>query len=175
MIDADILCRELVLPKRPAWNEIVAHFGSEILQDDERLDRIKMAALVFSDPAKKQILEEILHPKVFEEERRIYQRIIDGDPNAVVIVDAAMLIESGNYKNMDKVIVVRCRAEDQIERVMKRNGWSREKVIERLNSQMSAEEKISYADFIIENDVDLSVLRENVCKVFKLLTVKVEE
>ncbi|PIR00950.1 MAG: dephospho-CoA kinase [Nitrospinae bacterium CG11_big_fil_rev_8_21_14_0_20_45_15] len=172
VIDADILCRELVLPNRPAWKEIVEKFGSDILQDDERLDRKKISSLIFSDPAKKLTLESILHPKVFEEERRRYQRVLEGDPDAVVIVDAAMLIESGNHKNMDKVIVVRSRMEDQVERVVKRNGWSREQVIERLNSQMSVEEKLLHVDFIIENDGDLANLRDNVSKVFKDLTGK---
>jgi dephospho-CoA kinase len=172
VIDADILCRELVLPKRPAWKAIVEQFGSDILQDDERLDRKKISSLIFTDPAKKLALESILHPKVFEEERRRYQRVQEGDPDAVVIVDAAMLIESGNHKNMDKVIVVRSRLEDQIERVVKRNGWSREQVIDRLNSQMSVEEKLLHADIVIENDGDLAHLRDSVSKIFKNLTGK---
>ena len=170
VIDADILCRELVLPNRPAWKEIVEKFGSDILQEDQRLDRKKLSALIFSDPSKKQMLEAILHPMVFEEERRRYQRILEGDAGAVVIVDAAMLIESGNHKNMDKVIVIRSGLEDQIERVVKRNGWSREQVIERMNSQMSVDEKLLHADFVIENDGDLENLRNNVSTIYKALS-----
>jgi len=169
IIDADVLCRELVLPKKPAWKDIVEKFGPEILQEDTRLDRKKISSLVFSDPKKKQLLEGILHPRVFEEEQLRYRRILAGDPKAIVIVDAAMLIESGNYKEMDKVIVLKCSEELQIKRAMQRSGLSREKVIERLNSQMSLEEKLTHADFIIENEGNLPELQNNVKAVFQSL------
>ncbi len=103
-IDADALCRDLVQPNRPAWKEVVQAFGEKILQgNDQEIDRGKLAQIVFNDKAKKKQLENILHPRVIKEEKKVAEQIFKDHPEAIVIVEAALLIESGNHRRMDKI------------------------------------------------------------------------
>jgi dephospho-CoA kinase len=169
IIDADILCRELVMPGQPALQEIAQRFGHDILNSAGELDRKELASIVFQDANSKKDLENILHPLVFAEEQRFYQAICQPNPHALVIIDAALLIESGNYKNVDKVILVACDEENQIQRVLKRGGFNREEVSDRIRSQMPLAEKRKFADYIIENDSTEEHLRESVEKLSQKL------
>ena len=162
IIDADALARELVCPGQPALAEIVEAFGAGVLSPDGSLDREKMAAIVFSDPAQKKTLESILHPRIIAREMEAYQAIRRLDPCAVVIVDAAVLIESGNYRNMDKVIVVAAGEEARAERAARRGGLSREEIEAREATQYCLEEKLKYADFVLDNRGDEAALKKNV-------------
>lgn len=169
VIDADVLCRELVEPDRPAWEEIVRHFGDRVLNSDRTLDRSRLGEIVFHDPAEKRVLESILHPRVFEEEERRFARIVREDPTALVFIDAALLIESGNYRKVDKVVVVACDRRTQLERSLKKGFLSREEIERRIDSQMPLEDKLTYADFVIRNDTGLDVLEQRVQNVYEEL------
>ena len=174
VLDADEICRSLVEPEKPAWREIIDLLGNGILRDDQTLDRRKIADIVFNDPKKKKALEAILHPRVMEEEQAIYKDIVKDDPGALVIIDAALLIESENYRKVDKVIVIACDEETQLDRIMAKNTFSREDAQRRLQQQMPLEEKIKFADYVIHNDSGLSELEEKVEALFhqlKQLTV----
>lgn len=172
IIDADQLSRDLVQPGQIALNEIVNHFGENILDSSGNLDRKKLAKIAFQKPEEKSILEGILHPKIFEKEQEEFLKICTKDPFAIVIIDAALLIESGNYKHVDKVIVVRSSKEAQIQRILNRNGFSYDEVEARINNQMSLEEKIKYADFILDNDLQQENLRQKVQELYpKLLSI----
>jgi len=162
VLDADLICRELVEPGKPAWNEISKIFGEEILDPSGNLDRKKLARIVFENKKKKIELEEILHPRVFESEKLKYESIRKKHPKALVIVDAALLIESENYKNMDKVVVVDSDEKTRINRIQARNKMSLDEVVARMKNQMPGEEKKQYADFILENSLDKDKLREQV-------------
>ena len=118
IIDADQLSRELVRPGKPALNEIVDVFGDFILKLDGTLNREKLSKIIFQDDRKKTALELILHPKIIEREHEEYSIIIANDPSAIVIIDAALLIESGNFESVDKVIVVQSSEEQQIKRIL---------------------------------------------------------
>jgi dephospho-CoA kinase len=121
------------------------------LNPDKTLNKSKLAVEVFQNNKKRNALEAILHPRVMAEEQKIYsdrQRI---DPKAVVIIESALLIESQNYKNVDKVIVVQSTQELQIQRVVNRDGNSSISVKNRLKSQMPLEEKLNYADYVLYN------------------------
>lgn len=166
IIDADLICRELVEPGKSAWQEIVDTFGKGILAPDNTLDRKKMAGLVFSDPEKKSKLEGILHPRVFEEEQRLYRSFSDEDPGTVAILDAALLIESGNYRKVDKVILVTCGEEERIRRVVARGNVTRDEVARRLANQMPDSEKIPLADYVLENDFSIEELEKNVGQLY---------
>lgn len=170
VLDADQICRKLVEPGQPALKEISDMFGESVIDDSGRLDRKKLAEIVFNNPDKKKELENILHPRVFESEKEEYLRICEKDPNALVIVDAALLIESGNYKAMDRVIVVNTDEQNQIERVLDRSEWTREEVIARIRNQMPSSEKIKFADFVIENSSDKPHLRQKVKDIYKELS-----
>ena len=169
VLDADEICRSLVEPGKPAWREMVDLLGKGIMSDDQTLDRQKIADIVFRDSKKKKALESILHPRVMEEEQVIYKDILKKDPGALVIIDAALLIESENYRKVDKVIVVACDEETQLSRIMEKNMFSREDAQRRLQQQMPLEEKIKFADYVIYNDSELSELKKKVEELFREL------
>jgi len=169
VLDADEICRSLVEPEKPAWREIIALLGNGVLRDDQTLDRRKIADIVFNDPEKKKALEAILHPRVMEEEQAIYRDILNSDPGALVIIDAALLIESENYRKVDKVIVIACDEETQLDRIMAKNTFSREDAQRRLQLQMPLAEKIKFADYVLHNDSGLSELKEKVEALFHQL------
>ena len=167
IIDADQISRRLVSPYQPAWKEIVEEFGSNYLNYDKTLNRSKLGFDVFRDDTKKNALENILHPRVIAEEKKIYLDHQKNNPKAIVLIDSPLLIESKNFKNVDKVIIVQSTPELQVQRVMKRDGESSSSVEDRLNSQMSLEEKLKYADYILYNTSGLDHLK---CQVKSLYT-----
>jgi len=153
IIDADAICRELVQPNRPAWKEVVQTFGEKILQgNDQEIDRGKLAQIVFNDKTKKKQLENILHPRVITEEKKLAEQIFKDHSEAIVIVEAALLIESGNHRRMDKTIVVTCDEEQSIQRSMKRSFLNRDEAISRIQNQMPQAEKIKEADYVLQNN-----------------------
>ena len=166
IIDADAICRQLVEPGKPAWEEIFSTFGREYFNLDDSLNRKKLAALVFGSNNKRIALEAILHHRVIAEEKVRYHSYQKKYPNAVVIIDAALLIESGNYETTDKVIVIQSNEEVQIQRVMKRSSESRESVIKRLEQQMPLEEKLKYADYVLYNESDQKYLKSQVSDLY---------
>jgi dephospho-CoA kinase len=175
VLDADLICRNLVEPDQPAWKEILDIFGKEVFTASGNLDRKKIANIIFKNHQKKEILEGILHPKVFEVEEIKYEAIRKEHPNAVVIVDAALLIESGNFKKMDKVIVVNSDEKNRIDRIIARNLMSQDEVIARINNQMPNEDKVLYADFILENSLGKESLRSKVKDIYGKLALLAKE
>jgi dephospho-CoA kinase len=169
IVDADQIGRDLVRPGSPVLAEIAAAFGEGVLLADGRLDRAKIAQVVFTDPGKRRLLEAILHPKIFEIERLATDKAFKLNPRAVVVVDAALLIESGNYKNMDKVVVIRCGEGEQIERLLAKKLWTREVILQRLRSQAPLEEKLKVADYVLTNDSTMDELRQRVEKMYREL------
>ena len=169
LLDADVISRSLVEPEQPAWQEIIDLFGKGVLRDDRTLDRGKIADIVFNDPKKKEALDAILHPRVMAEEHALYREITKKEPDALVIIDAALLIESGNYRKVDKVIVIACDEETQIKRIMAEKSFWREDAERRLRQQMPLEEKIKFADYVIQNDSGLPELKEKVVELFSQL------
>ena len=152
LIDADWIARELVQPHTAAWNELIRVFGKEILQEDGSIHRKRLAAKVFSDPEQRNLLNQILHPRIKAEMDRRVKEIGQKDPDAIVVIDAALLIELGNHREMDKVIVVTSTEKQQIERLKKRDGVEQEEAQKILSSQMPLEEKLKVADFVIRNE-----------------------
>ena len=171
ILDADLICRKLVEPGQPALKEICDNFSENILDNSGNLNRKKLAHLIFHAPQKKKILENILHPRVFAFEREKYKIICENDPKALVIVDAALLIESGNYLNMDKVVVVNTEEKNQIKRILARGEWTRDEILIRISNQMPSKEKILYADFILENSSDEFDLRNKVKDLYAKLSI----
>jgi len=167
IIDADAICRILVEPEQPAWQEIAKTFGKGILLKDGTLDRAQLADIIFSDPSQKKVLEDILHPKVFEEERALFKKITEKEPSALVIVDAALLIESGNYRKVNKVVVVASDEEIRIQRILDKSRFSREDIQRRIRNQMDLKEKVKFADYVLENNAGLAELKNQVEALFK--------
>ena len=166
ILNADLICRELVEPGKPALQEIQDHFGKKVIQQDGQLDRSELSRIVFDDPSKKKVLENILHPKVFEEEQTRYEALCQKEGPVLVLVDAALLIESGNYRKMDKNIVVVCSDEERIHRLLKRDTLTEAEILKRIKSQAPLSEKIKFADYVVDNNHDLQSLELEVDKVY---------
>ena len=169
LIDADELAREAVQPDRPVLQRIVDAFGPDILNPDGTLDRAKLGRIVFADPEKREGLNSIVHPYVFMEEERRRKEISQKDPKAIVLFDAALLIETGSYQLMDKVILVAIDRRKQIGRIMKRDGLTREEAVRRIGAQMPQAKKKSKADYIIDGGQPLKTMEDQVRKIYQEL------
>jgi dephospho-CoA kinase len=152
LIDADRIARELVQPRAPAWKALVKAFGKEILQEDGSIHRKKLATRVFSDPVEKDLLNRILHPRIKREINRRIKGIGQKGPKVIIVIDAALLVETGYYRNVDKVVVVTSTKKQQIERLRRRDQMDQEKARGIIDSQISGEERIKVADIIIRNE-----------------------
>jgi len=152
LIDADRIARELVQPRAPAWKALVKAFGKEILQEDGSIHRKKLATRVFSNPVEKDLLNRILHPRIKREINRRIKGIGQKGPKAIVVIDAALLVETGYYLNVDKVVVVTSTKKQQIERLRRRDQMDQEMARGIIDSQISGEERIEVADILIRNE-----------------------
>ena len=169
IIDADQIARELVQPHKPAWNELIRAFGQEILQEDGSIHRKKLADKVFADPKQRKLLNQILHPRIKEEMDRRTKEIGQKDPEAIVVIDAPLIVELGDHREMDKLIVVTTTQTQQIERLKDRDGAKPEEALRIVSSQMPLEEKVKLADFVIRNEGSLEETKNRAREVFKEL------
>jgi dephospho-CoA kinase len=166
VLDADETAREVVALNSPALRDVVAKFGTEILKSDGTLDRTKLGALVFADSEKRATLNSILHPYIIAEQDQTLREWEAVDPNGIAVVDAALMIESGGYKRFDKLIVVHCRDDVQLERVMARNNLSCEEAERRIAAQMPQEEKKKFADYLIDTSDGFEAARKRTKDVY---------
>jgi dephospho-CoA kinase len=157
LIEADELGHQVLLPGGEAYDATVNLFGEAILDQERFIDRRKLATLVFDQPEQLAKLNELVHPAVGARQQRMLAEIERTDPQGIVVVEAAILVETGSYKRFDRLIVVVCSVEQQIERAMKRGPHSREEVMARLSRQLPLEEKVRVADYVI----DTSGTKEN--------------
>jgi len=169
ILDADLIARELVEPHRPAWEELKRAFGDEVLNPDGSVQRKKLAAQIFSHPEKREVLNAILHPRIRDEINARLRVIREKDPGAIVVIDAALLVESGDYQGMDGVIVVSASETQQVERLREREGLNEDAARQILASQISAEERLRVADFVIRNEGSLEDTRRRAKEVFQAL------
>lgn len=169
LIDADKLAREVVKPDKQAWFEIVAHFGKGILLENKEIDRKALGEIVFGSDAERERLNAIVHPRVLDEELKSIEEIRKREPDAMIILSVPLLIESGHYKNCDKIVVVTVDKDTQIKRLMERDGFPREESVRRISAQMPLSEKVTYADFVIDNSGSRQETELQVKEVFKKL------
>ena len=169
VIDADVLAREVVEPGEPALAEIVAEFGPGIVGPDGRLDRAVLGAIVFADPERRRRLEAITHPRIRERFLHRLDALTTQRFLGLVIFDAPVMIESGNYRNMDRLVVVVADEATQIARLMARDGIGREEALRKIRSQMPLAEKAKLADYVIDNSRDRSVTEAQARSVYDAL------
>ena len=169
VLDADQTAREVVMPGMPGLKAVTEVFGEEILNPDGTLNRKQLGAVVFADEAKRQQLNFVLHPFIIARQDEILNEWEAMDPQGIGIVDAALMIESGGYRRFDKLIVVHCRPEVQLERLMLRDKLSRDEAQRRINSQMPQEEKQKFADYLIDTSDGFEPTRDQTVKVYKIL------
>jgi dephospho-CoA kinase len=169
-IDYDQLARDVVEPDLPAWQDIVGYFGEDILQPSRKLDRAKLGKIVFQDEAKRRKLESFIHPRVYEEADRQEEVFVKADPNAMVIHEIPLLFEVGRDRVMDKTVVVYASQENQLKRLMARDGMSEEDARSRIRSQMSVEEKKRRADYVIDNNGTMEETKRQVQDLYRGLS-----
>lgn len=169
VLDADQTAREVVMPGAPGLVAVTKVFGDEILNPDGTLNRKQLGAVVFGDEEKRQRLNGILHPFIIARQDEILNGWEAEDPKGIGIVDAALMIESGGYRRFDKLIVVHCRPEVQLERLMLRDNLSRDEALRRINSQMSQEEKQRFADYLIDTSDGFEITRNQTVQVYNKL------
>jgi dephospho-CoA kinase len=196
LVQADRIAHELMLPGQPVYNEVVRHFGRGVLDPDLSVNRKKLAEAAFGapspvDPSKPagglssgshasqtqasriQELNRIVHPAVLRSQEEWMEEMGRQDPNAVAIVEAALIIEAGAAKTFDRLIVVTCSDEQRIARFAARQKMelddSRKEVERRMAAQLPEAEKIKAADYVIDNSGSLDQTREQVRKVWEKL------
>jgi dephospho-CoA kinase len=162
VLDADVVAREVVEPGKPAYQDIVNEFGNEVLNVDGTINRTALGALVFGDETKRLRLNAIVHPRVFAAQQLWMDEIAARDPQAIVVVDAALMIETGSYKRFDKVVVAHCTPELQLARLMERNQLPREQAAARIAAQMSSAEKLKVADYALDTSLGFEDTRRQV-------------
>jgi dephospho-CoA kinase len=151
LIDADVLAREVVAPGEPALAAIVEAFGREVLQPDGTLDRARVAAAIFADPARRKRLEAITHPAIGARRQVKLDQLAAGGFDGIVVQDAALLIEVGGHASVDRLVVVYADPAVQRERLMRRDGLDRAEAERRIASQMPLAEKAALAHYVIDN------------------------
>ena len=150
VIDADVIAREVVKPGKPGLASIVARFGTSILTPEGELDRLGLGKIVFRDPAARRDLEAIVHPPVSKAIDDFFAHLPRETPFAVA--DIPLLFETGRQVRFDRVIVVACTREHQLERVMARDGLTLDEAERRVASQWPIEAKVKRADYVIHTD-----------------------
>ncbi len=180
LIQSDAVARELMQPGQKPYAEVVARFGRDILDTDGSINRARLAESAFgssgqSNPRVKE-LNAIVHPAVIAKENEWMREVGRRDPTAIVIVEAALILESGALDRFDDLIVVICHPEQRIARYSKRHGLSeqaaRAEVARRMAAQLSDEEKIKAADFVIDNSGPVEATEIEVRKIFSKLKAK---
>jgi dephospho-CoA kinase len=173
--DADKIAHSVMEPGKPAYEDIVKEFGAGVLAQDQAIDRAKLGAIVFAEAERRKRLNEIVHPRVIEEQNRLLSEAETANPDGIAILDAALMIESGGYKRFDKLIVVFCEPETQILRLMARNQISREDAERRIAAQMSSDEKRKYADYEIDTTGTMDETRQRVKQIYNTLIALAHE
>ena len=169
VIQADVLGRQVLEEGGETYKAVVATFGQDILDPDGGINRRRLATIVFSDPEQLAKLNALVHPPVKVRERDLAAEFAREHPHGIAVTEAAILVETGSYKDYDRLIVAVCRPEQQVERSMERDGVSREEVLNRLRRQMPLEDKVKYADFVIDTSGSKENTLEQVRKVYESL------
>ena len=165
LIDSDTIGHQLYEPGQPIYDAVVQTFGKRVVASNGTIDRKILGEIVFNDPQARAKLNGLMHPAIVQRQQEWFKEIEAKDPGGIGIVGATLMIEAGNYRNFDKLIVVTCSTEEQKRRLRQRSNLSEEQIEARLRSQMPTEEKVKYADYVIDNSGGLEHTRRQVVEV----------
>jgi dephospho-CoA kinase len=154
LIQADELGHQALAPGGAAYEPVIKEFGREILTDTGTIDRRALAARVFASPERLARLNALVHPAVFRREEELIAEYAARRPDGIAVVEAAILIETGSHKRFDRLILVTCPEQQQLERAMQRAGAIAADVRARFNRQMPLDSKRKFADFVIDTSGD---------------------
>ena len=177
VIQADEIAHQLMQPGQAVYRDVVAHFGSGIVDPDGRVNRARLAELAFSSkPSRVPELNQIVHPGVIRRQEEWMAQVAQGDPHAVAVVEAALILEADMAKRLDRLVVVTCRPEQRIERWARRlkvdEESARHEVTRRMAAQLPDEEKIKAADYVVDNSGSLEETRRQVKEIYAALKAK---
>ncbi len=171
IIDADIIAHELFAPGTATYEKVVQAFGRSVVSADGSIDRRALGEIVFHDPEQRLLLNSLVHPDVAAEVVRRTFALAGQGFDGIVIVDAALMVESGFYKSQDCLVVVICDPALQLARVMNRCGISEVEARLRIEAQMPAAEKVKLADYLIDTSGTYASTREQVERIHRDLIV----
>jgi dephospho-CoA kinase len=173
--DADAVAHRVMEPGEPAYAGIVDHFGPEVLDEEGRIDRLRLGAIVFADSGERAALNAIVHPRVYDAQAAWLEDVATRNPQGIAVIDAALMIETGSYRRFDCVVVVHCRPELQLQRLMERNHISREAAEARIAAQMPTAEKLCYAKFTIDTSESFADTRRQVEDLYHQLILEAQK
>ena len=150
LIEADELGHQVMAKGAEAYQPILNEFGPDILNQEAEIDRRRLGALVFGNPQLLEKLNAIVHPAVRARSHRLAEDFVQREPGGIIIYEAAILVETGSFRDYDRLIVASCTVEQQVARAVSRDHLTREEVENRLRRQMPLEEKVKYADYVID-------------------------
>jgi dephospho-CoA kinase len=162
LIDSDNITHKLFEPGEAVHASVAEAFGGRVLSDDGGINRKVLGEIVFNDPAARSKLNALVHPAVIQRQQEWLRQVEREDPAGIGIVDATLMIETGSYKNYDRVVVVTCAPDIQKRRLRERSRLSEEQIEARIRSQMPMEEKVKHADYVVDNSGDLAETRRQV-------------
>lgn len=169
VLDADVLAREVMEPKRLAWRQAVKAFGEEILNEDQTVNRQRLAAVVFADAQQRQQLERIIHPKVLRQITQQLHRLRRARRVRVVVLDVPLLIEAGVPGLVDVVVVVTAPPAVQRTRLHEKYRWAEEEIDARIAAQWKLSAKVALADHVVDNADGVDATRTQVKRIWNQL------
>jgi dephospho-CoA kinase len=182
VIQADEIAHQLMQPGEAVYREVVAHFGSTILNPDGSVNRARLAELAFGGldkPSRVQELNQIVHPGVIRRQEEWMAEVGRHDPHAIAMVEAALILEAGMAEDLDRLVVVTCRPEQRVERWALRLKvdleTARREVARRMAAQLPDEEKIKAADYVVDNSGSLDETSRQVKKIYAELKKEASE
>jgi len=167
---ADQMAHHLMEPGSPAWEKIVTHFGEEVLKSDRRIDRSHLAERVFASPQDREFMNVLIHPLVQQQKKEKIKRLTAEGKFRIFVSEAALTIEAGYASRFHRVVVTVCSPDKQLERLMQRDGLTREAALLRIQSQMPAQEKGEQADYVIRTEGPLTATLEQAERVYRYLS-----
>lgn len=170
LIDADRIARDAVRRGSPAYEDIVAHFGAQVLHPGGEIDRKRLAAVIFGSPAERRALEDIVHPRVRQEVDRRLAQIRRQAPESLVVLDIPLLFESGMDRGLDATVVVYAPEPVQLERLRARDGLTEAEALARIRAQMPIESKKNLATLVIDNGGPWEHTRAQTLAIYRRLT-----
>jgi dephospho-CoA kinase len=166
VIDSDSITRELFKPGQKVRALVAAAFGPAVVAPDGSIDRKALGELVFNDDGLRQKLNGIVHPAIIQRQKKFMEVASSIDPDGIALVDAALMIEAGTYKNYDKLVVVMVTPEIQRKRLRDRSGLTDEQIEARIAAQLPMTEKAKFADYIVENSGTVDETRRQVEEIY---------
>ena len=173
LIQADHIAHDLIQPGQKVYEEVIAHFGQEILNPDHSVNRSKLAEAAFGRPSRIEELNAIVHPAVIRRQNEWMEEVAGTDPDGIALVEAALILEAGAAKDFDRLIVVTCNDDQRVVRFAARQNMpveeARKEVARRMAAQLPDAEKIKAADYVIDNSEALEHTRAQVYQVWEKL------